>query len=247
MSRFYVPEEKIDLARNEAVIDGKEAHHVLDVMRLKDADKVVVFDGTGKEYTGFIKNVDLRARKVTVEIIKTEIPSGEKTSEVILAQAMPKKGKMDYIIEKATELGVRRIIPLVTERTIVRPDDSGGEKKVSRWRRLALEAAKQCGRADVPEVDEITPYRDIIKTVDRYDLALVAYLSGKTSPMKKALEGFRSGKLIVFIGPEGDFTPEEASLADTENCRHVSLGWRVLKSDTAGLFVLSVLCHEFNI
>ncbi|MGB2630742.1 MAG: 16S rRNA (uracil(1498)-N(3))-methyltransferase [Candidatus Omnitrophota bacterium] len=247
MSRFYVPKEKVNQARNEILIDGEEAHHILDVMRLKDGDTLVVFDGTGVEYSGFIKKADPRSKALTVEIIRIDKPAAEKIPEIILAQAIPKKAKMEHIIEKATELGVSRVIPLVTGRTIVRPDETGREKKVSRWKKIAAESSKQCGRVDVPPVEDITRFEDLVKTLDEYDLALLAHVSEKTEPIKKALADFRSGKIIVFIGPEGDFTPDEVKMTEGKgNCRLVSLGSRVLRADTAGLFVLSVLNYEFS-
>lgn len=245
MSRFYVPTSNI--GERYITIDGEEAHHVIDVMRLKDGDAVVVFDGTGDEYTGFIAKIDTRDRKVTVEIVRSDKRSFSSAADITLAQAIPKKGKMDHIVEKATELGVNRIIPMVTERTIVRPDSTGAGKKSSRWRRIALEAAKQCGRTSLPAVDDVTSYKDVVARADEYDLCLFACLSEHVVPLKASLAGFKGGKMIVFIGPEGDFTPEETSLiADKGNCRLVSLGKRVLKSDTAGLFVLSVLDYEFS-
>jgi 16S rRNA (uracil1498-N3)-methyltransferase len=119
---------------------------------------------------------------------------------------------------------------------------------VSRWSKIAAEAAKQCGRVKVPEISEISKYEDVITALDEYDLALFAHLSGATISVKEALSGFRSGKVIVFIGPEGDFTPGEVKMAENKgNCKYISLGRRVLKSDTAGLFVLSVLNYEFSV
>ncbi len=245
MSRFYVPPHNI--GERYITIDGEEAHHVIDVMRLKDGDTVVVFDGTGDEYSGFIAKIDTRDRKVTVEIVRSEKRSSSSAADVTLAQAIPKKGKMDHVVEKATELGVSRIIPMVTERTIVRPDETGAEKNSSRWERIAVEAAKQCGRTSLPIVEAVTTYKEVAAHADEYDLCLFACLSERVMPLKASLAGFKSGKIIVFIGPEGDFTPEEISLmADKGNCRTVSLGKRVLKSDTAGLFVLSVLDYEFS-
>jgi 16S rRNA (uracil1498-N3)-methyltransferase len=244
MSRFYVSPEKV--GKKDILIDGKEAHHILDVMRMQDGDKVVVFDGTGSEYIGFIKNADSSAGRLLVEIVRTEKPSSRRVPEITLAQALPKKGKMDYIVEKATELGVREVVPMISDRTIVRPDEAGCRKKVERWKKIVVEASKQCGRTDVPEVDTITDFSKMIDRMDRYDLVLFACLTDNTVPLKKSLEGFKSGKILVFIGPEGDFTPEEIKMADAQNCKFVSLGSRVLKSDTAGLALLSVLDYEFS-
>ncbi|MEA3488961.1 MAG: 16S rRNA (uracil(1498)-N(3))-methyltransferase [Candidatus Omnitrophota bacterium] len=245
MSRFYVPKENV--GEREIVVNGKEAHHILDVMRMQDGDEVVVFDGTGKEYTGFIKDADRRSGKMIIEIVRQKRPAAESIPEITLAQAVPKQSKIDYIIEKATELGVSRIVPLITERTIVRPDAGGSGKKLERWRKIAVEASKQCGRTSVPKVEEITDFKDMVKMTDRYDLVLLACLAERSISIKDSLSGFKTGKVLVFIGPEGDFTPEERRLADRDNCRFVSLGRRVLRSDTAGLFVLSVLNYEYSL
>ncbi|MFH1552535.1 MAG: 16S rRNA (uracil(1498)-N(3))-methyltransferase [Candidatus Omnitrophota bacterium] len=245
MSRFYVPKENV--RKDEITIEGEEAHHVLDVMRMQGGDKVVVFDGTGREYTGFIKEINRRFKKIIVEIVRTEKPPAESIPEITLAQAIPKKGKMDYIIEKATELGVSRVVPLVSDRTVVRFDDAGCRRKVQRWQKKAVEASKQCGRASVPKIDKVTSFSEMVSRLDRYDLVLLACLTDKTVPIKKSLTGFESGKILVFIGPEGDFTPKEIQMASVDNCKQVSLGKRVLKSDTAGLFVLAVLGYEFAI
>jgi len=154
---------------------------------------------------------------------------------------------MDYIVEKATELGVSRIVPLVSERTVVRPDDDSSDKKVERWHKIAVEASKQCGRTDVPSVEKIARYKEVLGDIEGYDLTLVACLTKDTIPIKEALKGFKAGKILIFIGPEGDFTLEEIGMASAGNCKFVSLGKRVLKSDTAGLFALSVIGYEFVI
>ena len=244
MSRFYVPKENVK--NGKIIIDGEEAHHVLDVMRLEDDDKVVVFDGTGNEYTGFIKDTDRKSKRIVVEVVRTETPSLESTSEITLSQAIPKKNKMSYVVEKATELGVKRVIPLITERTIVRPDKASCARKVQRWRKTATQSSKQCGRSDIPEITEITSYKDMAESLDGYDLVLFAHLAKETISIKEAITGFKAGKILLFIGPEGDFTPEEVKLLRKDNVRFISLGRRVLRSDTAGLFALSVLSYEFS-
>lgn len=243
MSRFYVPKENI--TGKLAFIDGQEARHILNVMRLKMGDKVVVFDGTGKEYTGFIKSA--KPKSLTLEIVSVTTPKPSELPEITLAQAIPKRERMDYIAEKATELGVRNIIPVMTERTVVIPGAEAMSAKLDRWRRIAVEAAKQSGRSDVPEVRKARKFYDLIYEIDGFDLALMAHLSEDTAPIKDAISDFSAGKIIVFIGPEGDFTPEEITMAkNSKICRFITLGKRTLKSDTAGLYVLSVLNHEFS-
>jgi 16S rRNA (uracil1498-N3)-methyltransferase len=242
MSRFYVPKESVK--GNIINISGKEAHHILDVMRLKVSDNVVTFDGTGKEYTGFIK--EIKTKSAIIEIVETKTLHGKEFSGITLAQAIPKKDKMDYIVEKSTELGVSKIIPLVTGRTIPDWDEPKRIASVERWRKIAMEASKQCGRADIPEIDRIKNFPDIAAEAERYDLALIAALEEKAIRLKDALKGFAGGKALIAIGPEGDFTPDEIAEAKRSGFKLVSLGSRVLKSDTAGLFVLAILNYELT-
>lgn len=243
MSRFYVPKENI--GDKEIIIEGKEAHHILDVMRLEEGDEVVVFDGTGSEYTGRIKNANTSNKKIIIEIMFTERPSREPIPEITLAQAIPKKCKIEYIIEKATELGVHHVIPIVSQRTIVRPHELSSKRKLERWQKIAVEASKQCGRITIPIIDKITIYKDLLARLDDYDLILLACLRECTIPIKEALKDFKPGKILVFIGPEGDFTAQEIEMIRHYNCKFITLGRRVLKSDTAGIFVLSVLNYEY--
>jgi len=245
VSRFYVPPHNVK--NNSIDVTGREAHHILDVMRLKEGDEVVIFDGTGREYSGFIKEADKKHKKAVVQIVKTECPLKDSLPEIILAQALPKKSKMDYIVEKATELGVSQVIPLISERTIVRPKGDSGIKKVERWKKISLEAAKQCGRVDTPLIHAIMPFDLLAGKVSHYDLTLLACLQDENISIKEAVKGMSSGKILILIGPEGDFTTKEIMMADHDNCRFVSLGKRVLKSDTAALFVLSVLNYEFSL
>jgi len=242
MSRFYVPKESVEGPR--IVIRGKEAHHILDVMRLKVMDKVVTFDGTGKEYSGIIREAD--ARSLIVEITDTRVLRSDKRAFITLIQAIPKKDKMDYIVEKGTELGVDAIMPVISERTIVDWDEKKRASAVERWKRIALEASKQCGRADIPEISAIKSFNDLISMKTTFDLALIAALSEGARPLKDTLAGFTAGKAAVAIGPEGDFVPAEIEGARNAGFKLINLGTRVLKSDTAGLAVLAIMSYEFS-
>lgn len=244
MSRFFAPKENI--RGNLIHIDGQEAKHILNVMRLREEDRVVVFDGTGREYVGFIKETR-KSSSLTVKIVSTQIPHPERLPEITLAQSLPKREKMDYIVEKVTEIGASAIIPILSERTIVKIEGDKGRDRLLRWRKIAQETAKQCGRVDIPTIKDIQKFPDAILAVNEYDLAIMCCLSDKTVYLKEAILDFKTGKAIVFIGPEGDFTPDEIKIAkDTKNLKLVSLGKNVLKSDTAGVYVLSVLHYEFS-
>lgn len=242
MSRFFVPKESIK--GNIISIGGKEAHHILDVMRLKELDKVVAFDGTGREYTGFIK--DAGSKALTIEIVETKTPLDRESSRITLIQAIPKKERMDYIVEKATELGACAVVPLVTKRTIVRWDERKSAQNVERWMRIAREASKQCGRTSLPAIGRVKTFTDAIKDLNNYDISLMATLNEGAVKLKDILRGFRGGKISVWIGPEGDFTPDESKKAVLAGINLAGLGARVLKSDTAGLAALAILNYEFS-
>lgn len=241
MSRFYVKPE--DVRGSEILVAKEEAHHIVNVMRLSKGDEIVAFDGTGSEYIGRILSADKNGLKIRID--KINKPNIENKVQVTLYQALPKRAKMDFIVEKATELGVQKIVPLITERTISRPGDKG-PKKQSHWQNVAISAAKQCGRLDVPEIKEAVYFKDALKDLGGFDKALMACLYEGTEQIKNTISNFR-GKVIVMVGPEGDFTPKEIEAARSAGARLVSLGRLVLRVDTAALYLLSVLNYESSV
>jgi 16S rRNA (uracil1498-N3)-methyltransferase len=242
LSRFYVP--KGSVRGKTMTIEGAEAHHIIDVMRLRPSDAVVAFDGTGKEYAGTIRSVGKGA--VVIDVIRTIEPGALSNVRITLIQAIPKKAKMDYIVEKATELGVSCVRPVFTARTIPDWDAEKRSSCVKRWRKIALEASKQSSRTDIPAVDDIGDFRDSIKRPGDFDLALIPTLGGRVERLSDAVRSFRGKSIAIAIGPEGDFTSEEVALAASARFRPVSLGPRVLKSDTAGLAALAILDYELT-
>jgi len=242
MARFYVP--KGSIKGNSIFIGGKEAHHILDVMRLKKSDKVITFDGTGKEYSGLIK--DVSRDFLTVEITGIRDGICVKGPRLALIQAIPKKDKMDYIVEKATEIGVHSVVPVFCERTVPVWDGAKRDAQQERWRKIAKEAAKQCGRADIPDVGDIRDFADAVKDTEAIGLRLIATLSEEAVSLKDAVKGFKGEKIALAIGPEGDFTASEINAARREGFKAVSLGRNVLKSDTAALAALAILNYEFT-
>jgi 16S rRNA (uracil1498-N3)-methyltransferase len=245
MSRFYVSKESVK--ENQVLISGKEAHHILDVMRLKVSDEIVVFDGTGKEYVGKVKEVGHKT--LSLEIVKTRDAIIHERYNVTLIQAIPKKDKMDYIVEKATELGVDRVIPVITTRTIPDWNESKKVGIVERWERIAQETAKQCGRTVLPEIKPIMDFKNAIiaaSSVHTSEVRMIAALSDKTIKLKNVLKSYGSGKIVIAIGPEGDFTKEEIEFANKSGFKTVSLGSRVLKSDTAALALLAMINYEYQ-
>lgn len=247
MSRFYVPPKCV--ADGKIIIRGNELHHAKDVMRLASGDAIAVFDGTGKEYHGVIQKAD--KEQMTIAIQKTlERKTGG--CRLTLVQALPKSDKMDLIVEKATELGVEKIIPTMTERTIVRPDTKKENLKVERWRKIALVAAKQCGRTTIPEIMPITGFEDSLKALTDSEIKIIPCLYENTKTLKEVLSEAKGRVLggdksaAVFIGPEGDFTKKEIEEAKAIGAIPVSLGNEVLRSETAAICALSVLNYELR-
>jgi 16S rRNA (uracil1498-N3)-methyltransferase len=242
MGRFFV--EKRDVLDGIAHIAGKEARHMIEVMRLVRGASVVMFDGEGSEYRGIVKDIDRKKKELTVEIKEARVILSELPARITLAQAIPKKNKMDLIVEKATELGVDRIVPMITERTEVRPGEKLFDKMTERWRRIALEASKQCARPVIPAIDRITDFKDVLGRGANYDICLLACLSERSVPIRRVISGSLRRNVLIMVGPEGDFSPRESDAAEMKNFALVSLGSRVMKSDTAGLFVVTAIGYE---
>ncbi|MBN1871206.1 MAG: 16S rRNA (uracil(1498)-N(3))-methyltransferase [Candidatus Omnitrophica bacterium] len=243
MSRFYVQPQSI---RDDKIhVEKEERHHIVDVMRLGEGDAVVAFDGRGNEYVGVITCID--AKEVIIDIKEVKTPDSKRNFRITLAQAIPKKDKMDTVVQKATELGVDEIIPLSTERTIVKADNERIKSKIERWRRIAIEASKQCGRTELPLVRPMLKFNDLIEMVDNYNFTIMPCLSEDSISLYSALADIKeSDKSLVMIGPEGGFTEAEKAAAASHGVILVSLGDLVLKSDTAAIATLSVLNYEYK-
>jgi len=236
MRRFYI--DKNAIKADKVIISGKEARHIRDVIRLKHGDRFIGFDGTGKSYT-------LRIAETGVEIIaEIEKVSSQQINmpKILLACALPKKSKIDYIIEKATELGVADIIPMITEHTIIKIDKASYANKQKRWERIALEASKQCGRDTLPKIYGITNFKGAVKLVEKlnYSERIMPYVSEGAIYIKDILPQ-PVNSIAIFIGPEGDFSKEEVVIAKRYNFKTASLGELVLKVDTAALFAISAI------
>jgi len=244
MHRFFCPPENIN--KEYIVIDDKkEMHHIRDVLRLKLNDGILIFDGAGKEYSGIIK--EIKKEYVKVKITSEKKLDKKKDINITLACAIPKKGRFDYIVEKVTELGVDKIIPLETTRTIISLNEKHRDVKLNHWRQVAISSSKQCRGSFLPEVEYVRKFSEAILRAKDYDLCLFFCLEGKKRKIKDALKDFKKGKIIIFIGPEGDFTSEEIALAKKYGCQFACLGSRVLKVDTAAISVISVINSLFSI
>jgi 16S rRNA (uracil1498-N3)-methyltransferase len=165
-----------------------------------------------------------------------------------LAQALIKPERFDWVVQKATELGVDRVTPLVTERTLVRPMRDSAQRKLTRWQRIAREAAMQCGRSSIPAIDVAQPFDQFAPSLARYSLVLMPTISVTARPLNAELEGLKeAAAAMTLIGPEGDFTLEEVALAQRYGARAVSLGRLTLRSETAAIATLAILQHTAGV
>ena len=236
-NRFFCKPE--DVKDNLILIsDKKEIHHIVNVLRFNRGDKVVVFDGRGKEFDGAINKIN--KNEVEISIMKiTE--KNKRPFNITLACAIPKKVKFDFIVEKATELGVKRIIPLKTKRTEVVFDERRLRRKLDHWRQIAINATKQSDGVFITQIDKLKSFSDAMSEINEFNLMLLPTLEGERKNIVDEINSFQGREILVFIGPEGDFTQNEVKLALREGCKLVSLGERVLKVDTAAISVISVI------
>jgi 16S rRNA (uracil1498-N3)-methyltransferase len=243
VSRFYIkPNSK---KGDKIYVDGEEAHHILDVMRLQKGERVTAFDGTGKEYTGTIK--DVVKKGVTIEVEETKEISTSKDYNITLAQSIPRKEKVEYIIEKATELGVDRIIPMTTRRTVVKLKKEKIAAKQKRWEKIAREASKQSGRNIITKIEKPVKFEDVLKKTRDYDLAIMPSVGHmERQALKILLSGFSGSSILVFIGPEGGFDPAELDAAVHHGIKFVSLGENILKCDTAALATIAMINYALS-
>lgn len=241
--RFFVDPGQItgDTIR----IIGPDVRHILKVLRLKIGDELIVADGTGLEYFGRIASLD--KSKVVVTAFHKQQALSEAPVKVTLLQGIPKGDKMDFIVQKCTELGVSRIVPVVTKRTVVQLSEEKAKARRQRWQRIAEEAAKQSQRASIPVVEEVILLQEALEKHSDQPL-LVLWEGEKSQTMKEVLKNHRekSSHFALLIGPEGGLDPEEVALAKARQAWAVTLGPRILRTETAGLAALTMILYELG-
>jgi 16S rRNA (uracil1498-N3)-methyltransferase len=223
-------------------IEGDEVKHIRKVLRLKAGDEIIVFDGLGKEFEGAIVEEGLSS--VVIKIQNIFSSKRDSSLEVTLAQSLLKGEKMDYLIQKATELGVKEIIPFFSSRSVPLLEKSKKLKRHHRWEKIAIEASKQCGRGVVPKIESLQDYSDMLQTASPDTLRLILW-EKEGIKLKEILERLKEKKKIFFIiGPEGGFSQLEVDEAKKTGFIPVTLGRRILRAETASLCFLSILQYE---
>lgn len=243
MNRFFCSSEVI--SKDKIIIHDKgQIHHARNVLRLKTNDRLAVFDEKGNEYITEIEEISVK--NMTLKIREKHQSGSKDEFSITIGCAIPKKSKMDDIIDKLTQLGVDKIIPLITERVIVKLDKDKKSQRQKRWQKIALSASKQSQRNTIPLVEAVVDFQEIIRSAQDFDLKLIPNLTGERRTLKEALAGKKPKSALVLIGPEGDFSPEEISMAMKAGFIPVTFGDFVFRVETACLYIASVLNYELG-
>lgn len=246
MRRLYCPSENI--RDNKAVLLGQSAIHVARVLRMKQGDNLVLFNGEGKEFEGVIQNIS--HKRVVLELYESRDIPLHSSPKIILCSAIIKGLRVDWVIEKGTELGVDVIVPIITSRTDLFGNNAERleEKetnKIKRWNRIAISAAEQCGRLTIPEVRKPETFSLMLKQVMQKDKAVILWEGEKTVLLRDILPEIPPERIFCFTGPEGGFTLSEVEEARQCGVKTASLGSLTLRADTAPIAALAILRHVY--
>jgi 16S rRNA (uracil1498-N3)-methyltransferase len=245
--RFHLPPAA--MAGGSPALTGREAHHALDVLRLKDGDRLTVLDGAGHEYLCEIKS---HARQRVELSVRQNNFTPPLPCQITLLQALPKGKIIESIIQKAVELGAHRIVPLLTERVVAQLDGESATHKREKWQQVAIEAVKQCGAAWLPEIETPQTSAQFLARKESFDLSLVGALQANRRHPRDCFREFEKQhrrlprSIGVWIGPEGDFTPAELQTIQAAGALPISLGRLVLRVETAAIYCLSILNYELQ-
>jgi len=242
LPRFFIPPDQI--RGNRFVLNGPEAHHALNVLRKKIGDTIDLFDGKDLSYQGLIELIspDRIEGSLTVTL------GGCRMSiHTTLYQALIKGPKWDWLLEKACEIGVGRIVPVVTARSVVKVSASGAGEKMTRWRRIAVEASKQCGRSEIMEVAGPVIFATAVSHLPAGSLSLIPWEKETNKSIRQACQDIHGDAVAIFVGPEGGWEPQEVELAKRRGVIPVRLGPTLLRSETAGLVAATLVLSELGI
>lgn len=246
MQRFFVEPHQIDEEAHQIHITGSDVNHISNVLRMKPGEELWISDGSKYEYRCTIESFE--PDEVLLHIVYSQEPEYELPCRIYLFQGLPKADKMELIIQKAVELGAYEIIPVETKRCVVKLDGKKSAKKTARWQQIAESAAKQSKRMLIPNVHEVLTFREALKYAESMDVRLVPYeLARGMQETKEILAGIEPGQSVgIFIGPEGGFEEKEIEAAIEGGAKPITLGRRILRTETAGLAILSVLMFQLE-
>lgn len=244
MYRFFVEPEQV--GEKEIIITGSDVNHIKNVLRMKPEETILISSGENLEYTCYIR--ELKEEEIIAHIMYVQESGYELPSRLYLFQGLPKSDKMELIIQKAVELGAYEIIPVAMKNCVVKLDEKKAAAKTARWQEIAKSAAKQSKRSIIPKVGHLMSYQEALAAAAELDVVLVPYENARgMAATREAMEAIVPGQSVgIFIGPEGGFADGEIAQAREYDMRLISLGGRILRTETAGLAALSVLMYHLE-
>lgn len=244
MYQFFV--EDTQIGETSVTIEGGDVNHIKNVLRMKRGEKVRISSVSGRNYFGEI--AELSDAMVLVDILEECVDGTELSNKIYLFQGLPKSDKMELIIQKAVELGAYEIVPVAMKNCVVKLEEKKAASKVARWQEIAKSAAKQSKRSLIPTVQMPMSYKEAITKAAELDVVLVPYENERgMTATKEAIEQIKPGQSVgIFIGPEGGFADAEIALARENEMKLISLGKRILRTETAGLATLSILMYHLE-
>lgn len=241
MAKFFVPKDMIK--EDFVIIDGDNANHIINALRCKIGEEIEISCGDGYDYICKIKQIT--DGMVVADIMDCFGNESEPNIKITLYQGLPKSEKMELIIQKCVELGIDTIVPVVTDRTIVKI--SGKEdKKIARWNKISESASKQSRRGKIPKVENVLTFKEAVQIAKQNDLNIIPYEKEQNTNIKQAIKGFEGTKIGIFIGPEGGFSEKEINLAIKSHIVPITLGKRILRTETAGFITTAILLYELE-
>ncbi len=249
MPKFFVEANQIQ--KNKITIQGKDVNHIKNVLRKKQEDTIIICNQeTNLDYLAKITN--LEEKQITCEIIENLSTNAEAKVEVTILQGLPKADKMELIIQKSVELGACAITPIEMKRCVVKLQEKDKKKKLERWQKIAQVAAKQCGRNKIPKINEIENIQNICQLCQKYDIVLVAYEKEEENKLRYELEKLKENKIenlkiAILIGPEGGIEETEIDQLKSNGAKIVTLGKRILRTETVAFNMLSIIMYELDL
>ncbi len=244
MDRFFVEKNNINLENNTCIIEGEDVKHISKVLRCKIGEELEVCDNDNNEYICEITDIDKST--VTLDILEKIDIKRESDLKVKLYQGLPKGPKMEMILQKLTEVGVDEIILVQTKRSVTKVDDKKEDKKIDRWQRIIYEAAKQSKRGKIPKLRGVLSFKEALEEMKNNDFNIIPYENERTKSIKKALKGVNINNIGIFVGPEGGFDDAEIQLVESIGGQSVSLGPRILRTETASIVASSIVLYELS-
>ena len=248
MQKFFIEEEQIQ--DNRIYIQGSDVKHILNVLRLNKKEKIQICNKQTME-NYIVEIEEIEKEKIITQIIEKMQTSIESNVEIHLYQGLPKADKMELIIQKCVELGVNEITPIEMKRCVVKIEDKAKNKKIERWQKISEVAAKQCGRDIIPKINNIINIKNICNLICEYDIVLLAYENEQENTLKNELlklknETNKKLRIGIIIGPEGGLDKEEVELLKTNGAKSITLGKRILRTETVAFVLTSIIMYELG-